>query len=263
MFGIDSQEEMPQSFITDPDAWDQFMGHIWHGVLQAVGPSQDATIIEIAPGSSAKIGYALNFYGFKGKLYIVDCTKEALQTLEPKYRQLLPEAEIHFICATLKTTYLNLPRHPALFMGNHIFDDMLLGEADEEFSRENTFKWSNKYSAHVSNEVFDAWSYISNHPSILERKKNDVVQGINETLAYIQPQSSVFNQYPSSALHAAGITDLNQTALDIQDRLAKTHEAETWPQDKIQTILSSNKHYNNAHIGMNVLNARHWLICNR
>ena len=97
LFGIDNGTEMPQSFLTSHQAWDDYISSVWYAIIKAAHINKNDTVLEIGPGVSTKIGGALNLLDFQGTLYVLDALPSVLETLKPKYEALLPKANIIWV----------------------------------------------------------------------------------------------------------------------------------------------------------------------
>ena len=255
MFGSATFDQMPESFRTDPAVWDGFIGSVWQAVLAPLGLAADATLIEIGPGSSAKIGHALALNNFCGTLYIVEAHGAALEQLVGKYTALLPAARLVPLTASLEDASAALPRQADALIGNHVLDDFLLYAAARNA---RTFDWAVRYSDIVAAETEQAWKDLctdADRPAVLAATLGADLSTQVRTLA---PRHVVLNQYPSSTLAEHGMDALNTSALAVFDALAQGLATVSIAQD-CTAALSQVPHYNNRHIGMNVLNPRYWM----
>ena len=256
MFGTAAFDRMPDTFLTDPAVWDAFIGQVWHNVLSPLALTADATIIEIAPGSSAKIGYALAAFGFAGNLHIVEASVPALDIVADHYRRLIPKATLHLHAAPLSECLPKLPRAADALIGNHIIDDMLLNASTAEA---NTFNWATQYSNAISPETRSAFAQLEQHHT---QAVAHVSGEIANTIATLAPRHIVLSQYPSSTLQDNGLGTLNDCASAVLEQL-KMQLPDDHAINDCTAALATLPHYHNAHIGHNVLNPRHWLSCTR
>ncbi len=117
---------IPQDLLNDHDTYERYIGNIWSHLFRYSGFKSDDTVIEIGPGNSFKIGFALVNNAFKGSLYLIDPLPSSLQVITQKYQKYLPEARIYPIQATLSEAISYLPKKPDFLVANHVLDDMLL-----------------------------------------------------------------------------------------------------------------------------------------
>lgn len=256
MHGTTQFATMPPEFLTDPSIWDGFIGQVWHVVLAPLAVPHDATVIEIAPGSSAKIAHALAACDFAGTLHLVESSPAALDIALAKYRALLPAATIIAHPMPLTDALAELPMGADAVLASHALDDMLLAHAPAAA----TFDWATRYSDTVSTDTQAAWHAISTDAATLAQAINATTAMLTTALAALGARHVVFNQYPSATLRDNHLSALNDAAFrvldDLKARLQITHVInDCTPQ------LAQLPHYNNAHIGQHVLNPRYWLSC--
>ena len=255
MFGTAAFDSMPESFLTDPAAWDVFVGQVWQAVLAPLDLPPDATVIEIAPGSSAKIGHALAALGFVGTLHVVEASAPALDILLAQYRRLLPAATLHAHACPLSACRALLPQGAQAVLGNHIIDDMLLAAASASGA---TFDWAVRYSNHVTQDTHSASAELARKPQVI----GAVSRELSDTIAALAPRQCVLSQYPSATLQDNGLDTLNAAATraltEITDCLGTAYRLRDCTQ-----ALAALPHYHNAHIGHHVLNPAYWLSCTR
>lgn len=260
MFGSAALDHMPDAFLTDPAAWDGFVGQVWHAVLTPLALKRHATVIEIAPGSAAKIGHALAAQDFAGNLHIVEASTSALELLADHYRSLLPEATLHLHAAALADCLVDLPHHADAVLGNHIIDDMLLHAAAPAESA--TFNWATHYSDAIAPETRQAFHHLQQQGGESARLIADVSSELAQMIAVVRPRHVVLSQYPSSTLQDNGLDALNTCASKVLEQL-KSQLAVSYIIHDCTVALNTLPHYHNAHIGLNVLNPQHWLSCTR
>lgn len=260
MFGIDTQEEMPESFLTDHAAWDGYIGDVWHKILSLTNFNNESRVVDIAPGSSIKLGAALAKFGYRGQLYIVDSSAEALAALKRKYADLLPQAHIHWLCGSLKEQAAYLPRHPDYLLGNHIIDDMILAASNAPHEHEKNFSWASAYVDAPTVEFQRGWQRLLTDPALLSWSKGTVEKELIEVIKGIAPRCLILNQYPSSTLYDHGMGIVNDHAFSILTGLKKAFEDGLAGQQHLQTLLNANKNFGNIHIGEHVLNAKYWML---
>ena len=256
MFGTATFDRMPESFLTDPAVWDDFVGQVWQAVLSPLGLRADGTLIEIAPGSAPKIGHALARAGFHGTLHVVEASAPALEVLTAHYRRLLPRATLHLHASRLSACMDMLPQGADALLGNHIIDDMLLGASTQS---QNTFDWATQYSDAVTPQTHAAFAQLQRHQ---ESATAQVTTELPQAFAHLAPRHVVVGQYPSSTIEDAGPDALDACAIDVQN-LLQEHLRSAYAVGDCSTALNTLPHYHNAHIGHNVLNPRYWLSCTK
>lgn len=256
MYGTTQFATMPQEFLTDPSVWDGFVGQVWHAVIAPLRLPTDGTVIEIAPGSSAKIAHALAAYGFAGTLHLVESSSAALDIAITKYRALLPAATIHAHAVPLVDAMATLPVGADAVLASHALDDMLLAYAPTPA----TFDWATRYSDAVSTDTLAAWHAISADAATLTRAVEATTAMLDDAIGTLCPHHAIFNQYPSATLRDNQLSALNDAALRVLDGLHALRQSAHTIND-CTPQLAQLPHYNNAHIGHHVLNPRYWLSC--
>jgi hypothetical protein len=260
MFGIDTQETMPEAFLTDHAAWDGYIGHIWYNILSFTNFTKESCVVDIAPGSSIKLGAALAKFGYRGDLYIVDASTEALEALKKKYADILPQARIHWLCGPLREQAERLPRRPDYLLGNHILDDMILAASDAPQEQKNNFSWASAYE-HAPTAAFQkSWQRLLSEPALLACGKKTVEDELTGVVKSLDPCCFILNQYPSSTLYDHGMGAVNDHAFAVFETLRGVFREGLAGQDSLQTLLNANRHFGNAHIGDHVLNAKYWML---
>lgn len=252
MFGIATDESIPPEYLTDHTAWDRYIGSLWHDLLQEIGFDPAGTVVEIAPGASIKIAAALERSKFHGKLFVVDASPSVIDALRPRYAELLPAADIHWIAKPVAEAMDALPDNIDALLASHVIDDMLLfddGGAE-------TTNWAASYTHAPDGITRQSWEKLSGCPEKLVRAQKNTAKTLQDLLRQISPKQAIFSQYPSSTLKDNGLGGLNDAAIKVLDGIAG-HDT---PRMRIQEILSRNKHYNNRHMGEHVLNARYWRV---
>ncbi len=255
MFGSAAFDQMPDSFRTDPAVWDGFIGRVWQGVLAPLALPRDATLVEIGPGSSAKIGHALALNDFCGTLYIVEAHRGALDLLTGKYATLLPDARLIPVNASFDEASTVLPRHADALIGNHVLDDFLLHAAARS---DRTFDWAMRYSDVVAAETETAWAQLCAVQGRADALAATLADNLSGLIARLAPRHLVLSQYPSSTLAEHGMDALNTCARDVFDAVSRSLESCSIAHD-CAVALAQIPHYNNPHIGLNVLNPRYWM----
>jgi hypothetical protein len=260
MFGTDTQEKMPDAFLTDHTAWDEFMGHIWHGILSSLDFKKESCVIDIAPGSSIKLGAALAQSGYCGNLYVVDASAEALDALKKKYAVLLPHAQIHWLCGPLKEQVVNLPQQPDYILANHIIDDMILAACGTPHEHQKNFSWASAYE-HAPVPAFEkSWRRILADPALLSSSQKIVEEELTGVIRSLNPRCVILNQYPSSTLYDHGLGAVNDHAFSVFMALQKAFGEGLADPQPLQAILDTVLNYGNLHIGEHILNAKYWML---
>jgi len=91
MFGITTFDSVPEEIVNSAyDGLVHYMADVWKGFFKYLQLKPKDVIVEVAPGSSAKIGLALEALSFKGTLYVVDPSHDSMNIIMKKYKHCLP-----------------------------------------------------------------------------------------------------------------------------------------------------------------------------
>lgn len=262
MYGLSTDEPMPGAFLTDHTVWDNFVGSVWAEILRVQNADPKGVAVELAPGTSVKVGAALAEIGFCGRLYVVDASSVALEALKPKYAALLPNADITFTCSTIRAC-VDLPGSPDMLLGSHVIDDMILSAGEALRGEGNSFGWAAAYTHHPSVDVQKSWSDLSGALTLKNAAEKMVTQDIQAVITRIMPRLSIFSQYPSATLKDHDMQALNDSAALVLQDIKEYFSSSLVPQDALQSVLNRIKNYGNAHIGDHLLNAEYWMLCRR
>lgn len=259
MFGINSNEPLPEEVNESYAAWDSYMAHVWYSLLYFFGIKSNSTIIEIAPGSSNKLSLALAKIPFTGRLYIVEPNEKLAGILSSKYAELLPKANIAIIQDTLENSLNRLPQSADALISNHPLDDMLLAMDIDNISSSHLFSWAYDQLPNKTQTISDKWDQFISNPKKLDYGREYVFNVWDNALCKLEPDLLLLSQYPSFTLNNANLFELNTISSGILEKLREKHAHHSYSITIIQTILNSMKNYNHEHIGHNILNAHNWL----
>jgi len=186
--------------------------------------------------------------------------------LAEKYKSLLPKAKFHWLCGKLTEQTATLPQTPDYFLGNHILDDLLLGAADaaadeKEHRERDTFSWAAAYTHSPSPAVRESWQRLEANAALETQCIDAVTRDVAGVIDAIKPRHVVLSQYPSATLQDNGMAGLNAAASRVLQGLQMHYSAGAVPLEQVTALLGSTRNFGNAHIGQNVLNPHHWLLC--
>ncbi len=256
MFGINTGEEMPASYLADHDAWDKFIGSLWRDLFQLINFVPRSTVIEIGPGTSLKIGYALAKAEFCGELYLVDVSRRVLEIIQPKYKALLPQAKITSVCSPVKNCQSALPHQADFLFGSHIIDDMLLHHGEPG----DVMAWAEAYTHAPSDSLQEVWTAMEKDKAVLNNARDFVRDSLLRLIENLSPRGVILNQYPSSTLYEHGMASLNDCAFAVFDDVKARYRDILLDPARAQQVLSTHKNYGNRHLGEHILNANYWML---
>lgn len=182
--------------------WESFVGTLWNEVFIQQDLDPNGVVVEIAPGSSAKIAYGLQSIGFKGTIYLVDPEIKSLEKARDKYKKILPEATVHILPTDLAQAIRWLPQNCDALISNNPLDDMIVGKSftTEEFNRFFDGCYDHEYEI-----ALKAWQMLEQNPLLLEKIKNQVVQEWIQAIEVLKPKLCSISQYESNALRLHNI----------------------------------------------------------
>lgn len=240
---------MPEAFITTHDAWEDYIADIWHHLLGHYGIGFRDTIIEIAPGTSSKIGLALKKTSFEGTIFLIDPLDCSLKAVVEKYKRYLPNAKICPINTTLVNALSSLPKEADFLLSNHPLDDMLLASVTRDITPD-LFACSSKM--HRDNRL------------LLESEPTQAISFVTHcwqsALNSLLPKSTILCQYPSLILKQNHIHTLNKYAEQVMENLKSYYREMLEPPQTLQQLLNAHENFNDEHIGTEVLNAKNWMV---
>lgn len=254
MYGKNEVNVMPD-FIHDYNLWDEYKGKVWSGIIKALNISASASVIDLAPGASAKIEFALSNTGFKGKLFIIEPQKDVSQLLFKKAEKLLPHAEIIVLNEVFSSVSIN-EKIDAVF-ANHPFDDFIsayLTPDKEEL--DIIFDDISKEDEQVLKLLKTSWNTSQEN---IEQAKMAVKTDFENFLKRHKPNALAISQYSSSYFERNNLGMINMHAEDLFNHFI-AGLPDKYSVDKVQQILDKNENYGNKQIGEKILNAKNWAV---
>ncbi len=257
MFGITTHKQLPDEYLNSYSHWDTCMATVWAALLLEYQLAPNMTVIEIAPGTSTKIGLALQKCLFQGKLYLVEPSEKSLSILYNRYKSILPNTEIYPIPHTLLNSIDYLPKNSDFILSNHPLDDMLIANQWANSNQSSLFDWALSPSGEISALFLEQWLSWTSDLSQLYFAKRDVIRQWQQFFLQVKSSVTLISQYPSITLQKNQLQDLNEHASDILNGLKNSNPV---PYQQIQSILNQLENYNNKHIATEVLNAKNWFV---
>ena len=187
----------------DPIDWIQFAGSIWVNVLKTIPISQNATIVEVAPGRASKIGTALRELNFRGTIYIVEPHLETMNEIVANYQKLLPQAKVVGIPRILKEAIPILPKRPDALISNHPLDDMIAAASLTKLEANEYAGEVNRYRNAEMSEIEAVWSRIASSRDLERRLVEEVASEWQNAIQILDPSYTIVSQY-TSPRHTSG-----------------------------------------------------------
>ena len=181
---------------------------VWLGILRAISLKEDATLVDLCPGSDPKIELALKEYGFRGRLVAVDTNQDALLEI---VRGLDVDYNIECVCSALQDA--ELTGHDHVF-SNHAIDDLM----SAEYCRRNGMDYARMYGdVDYSRGIWDA---IAAAPESYETFALDALVKAGTSIplwGYF-----VLSQYPSKFERTNEFEQETEICLGVLDKVAKS-----------------------------------------
>lgn len=181
-----------------PKTWDIYVGEKYAKSFENLGLHNDATVLEIGPGSVSKVGEGLKQYGqaqdprhgFKGTILIVEPEGKAIDILAENYKTLMPNAKIIKIQATLEDALERglLDEHKIdVVVGNHPLDDFISGKSFDSEQELIQF-FTDHYEGAEAAKTATQWEGIARD---VDKRVNIYRQTVNEWKAVIAKADGV------------------------------------------------------------------------
>ena len=259
MYGQNRINPMPNFF--DYNLWDEYMGSLWQGLFTGYAIPPSGTLVEVAPGATAKIAVGLAKMGFIGKLYIIEPHPEVSQCIYHKTVKLLPKAEVVLCPDDFRD--VTIPEPIDAILANHPFDDFLSAEGTNDGKKQTVlFQDISKEGPEALEILKETWRILETQPERLFAIKGQIRSDWAKFVNRHQPRRIMLSQYASSYYEKKGLSVINTHAKDLFAMIRQDCKHPK-PIAQIQEILNQNEHYRNLWIGTELLNAGNWLIDER
>ena len=253
MFGKNKISQMP-NFINNYDLWDKYLGKVWYGLISDTNIDNKTVIIDLAPGASIKIEYALSYANFCGKLYIIEPHEKVGEIILNKSKAILPNATITLINKPFLDVAIK--EKVDIIMSNHPFDDFISAYLIKDTDLLNTI------FDDISKEDKEALKILQKYWSLSKEKiskiKSEIISDFMMFIEQNNPQRIICNQYKSSYFENNNLNIINMHAVDLFKKISNIYKNKM-SENKIQEKLNQNENYNNRHIGEIILNAENWM----
>lgn len=263
MFGKKTDEQISDTLLTTYAAWDDYVSAIWASFFVDSGLNANGVILEIAPGASPKIAYALQKIAFSGDIYLIEPYQDALEAISKKYQRILPQAKLHPLQCVLIDSLEYLPKGLDCVISHHPLDDMIMAMDDDPQIFEQLFSWVNQDKLEIHPNFAARWQQLYAKPDKIAQIENEITRQWLLLTEQIQPKLLMMSQYPSLVLETETMSSLNKQAQQLLQRLKQHFHRQLIADRHIQDLLNHNKNYNFDLIGNEVLNAKNWLIYQR
>jgi len=176
--------------------WARQIGAVWAQILEAQDLPRDGVVIELAPGVSPKLGFALEAIGFRGRLHVVDASRIASQCIVEAYRRIMPSATVHAVVARIASAPAQLPTQCDALVLNHALDDLILGYSLSTGEFDALFdNWA--ASPPSINRVRGYWQRAKRRRNELARCADRVHDDLIRIAAHCRPRVIILGEYRS------------------------------------------------------------------
>ncbi len=151
-------------------AWDQHIGQHYARWLSKLKVLPTAHVLEVAPGSRAKVAYGLAEMGFCGQITLLDVDAQALAVTAEKVQQLLPNARVFSKCQSLDSFLANQATQHSfdVVLSNHPLDDFILRACLD--AAPFASQQGKDYDADAGAQLANAqWQSIHNQPKLRQQ----------------------------------------------------------------------------------------------
>jgi hypothetical protein len=263
MFGRSNFKELPLAARTQQGPWDELVAGIWQSVLTPFAFKPGQVAIEIGPGTSCKVAWALGRLKFNGTIYVVDPAENAIEVMGQRYAEACPGSKVICLHETVKDCADKLPTRPDFLFMSHVIDDMMMLEAARRVPEGmNAFEWhaGKTYKLAPTRSYHDTWALISKNIPALDEAKKFVLDTLISSIRKINPKIMIISQYPSATLEENGLDVINKHSHDIFEKLMTSDLPGKKAAIDLQKTLDQNENYGHHHTGNNILDARNWFI---
>ena len=197
--------------------WDERVGGLWARRFDWIGLPAGATVVEVGPGFSAKVGYGLAAVGFRGTLVLVEPVGAARAWAVREHRRLLP----HVVVQARRQPVPEVDGLGAVdvIVGNHVLDDMLLrrhlpvGDSHRLFS-------AMRPGRRCSPSFVQAWRSLLGSgelPAVVRQVVDDLVSYVTA----LAPGHVVLNEYPSWQHTRSHLAPIHEIAKETLHQLSR------------------------------------------
>jgi hypothetical protein len=200
------------------DNWQQHIGSVWASVLTSHALDISATVIEIAPGFTEKIGCGLAKMQFRGILYVLEPNDMALEWVLQRYKALLPNARIIGVNKATQYACELLPRKVEAIVMNHVLDDMIFYEALTPEQQQSIFSQTRPGQACLE-QVKRTWKQLLGNPEYLAKVKQQVLADLCNLIDHTNARIVGISQYKSWFMLQNELTEADSEGNDLLGKL--------------------------------------------
>jgi hypothetical protein len=232
--------------------WDEFVGEKYAKNFRKLQISNQATIVEVGPGSVSKVGLGLKQFGlgidkdkgFEGTIIIIEPESKALEALAKQYQELMPNAKIVKINLTLDKALepggeIEKYDHIDLVVGNHPLDDFISGKSFKSQEELINF-FTDHYEGAEAKKTAHHWEKIAKDVNGRMKVYRDTVDEWKKIIqkadnVILSAYDSHFFSSHEQALPSIRHADVfAQRALkEIRESLVETHKINSLKKDDV------------------------------
>lgn len=202
--------------------------YLWCEILTENKISKDGVIIEVAPGYESKIGNALNLYGFRGTIFLIEPDRKAANYIQRTYEKILTEAIVKTIVKPLEDVEagVDVPAAPDAFLASHPFDDMVIALLSKQ---EGFFSIEKEERTFLSSSVQNFYGSLSEKDYI--RATLITILAWKDLIERLRPGFFIASQYPSHTLMLKGLVKRQESGFAVLQKLKNLYKNSSLEKD--------------------------------
>lgn len=176
--------------------WNRAVGEAWTSILGEHQLDAKGTIVEIGPGFSDKIAFALAELRFRGTILLVEPNDAARRWAHARYASLLPHALVRTVARPVPDA-CGIDGGPVdALLSNHIFDDLVLHASVPRDVSARLFA-TMLPDAPCGAEYLRTWQRVLRDETHVEETIARVAEGLASYVHAVRPRLLAVNHYRS------------------------------------------------------------------
>ena len=237
------------------DEWEWYIGQIFAQIIKNVYKGELKAVVEIAPGFRYKIAYALKEINFKGKICIIDTSKEVLEYVNEKYSKMLPNVEIICVNKSFEKSFNDIPDKFDLLLSNHCIDDMIIAEYMKNYSE-------NLNSKEFKEILTKAWMSLGKNENQINEIINKVFDEFKEFFLSKEISTIIMSQYKSNLYFKDSFKEMDEVTEKCFKKIKNLIEMDNENVNKILDFFpfGDDERYRGEYLLNNTQNAKNWIV---
>lgn len=248
---------MEKNYNTADAEWEWYIGQLYYQLIRNLYKKKIKCVVELAPGFRHKIADALKEFNFDGTIYIIDYSKDVLNYVKNKYKEILPNAKIICVNKKFEESLDFIPNDIDLFLSNHSIDDLIIsGYSNEEYNE----KSNNEL---LYNDLLILWKNLYHDSSSVKRIISKIVQNFNELFTNKNINLIIMSQYKSNSyfLNKSNYMDeIVERCFNNIKMLIDTDDTLINGLLNFYPFGKEDERYNGKYLIDNTQNAKNWIV---